>query len=83
MTDEQATNLLATLPRTTAEAISNRARERQKNVQTIVTELLELGLRARSPARTKLSDFSGSWEEDPSFEEAIAAFETIDENLWR
>jgi len=36
------------------------------------------------PARKRdLSFIIGTWQEDPAFDEAIAAQDTIDEELWR
>ncbi len=30
-----------------------------------------------------MDDLVGTWVEDEAFDQAVAAFETVDENLWR
>ena len=42
-----------------------------------------LGVSETTPIHHDLDEFSGTWIEDSSFDDAVRIFETVDENLWK
>ena len=66
-------------------AVRQRARREEKSLNTVVVEALVRGLEldAGPVVHTDLDHLIGSWEEDPEFDRAVAAFERIDEDAWK
>ena len=66
-------------------AVRQRARREDKSLNTVVVEALVRGLEldAEPVVHTDLDHLIGSWEEDPEFDRAVAAFERIDEDAWK
>lgn len=72
------------VPRTLDEALRRAARERGKSLNEVTIEALTRGAGVtgeRSPQRD-LSDVTGTWRKDPAFDGAVAAQDTIDEEMW-
>ncbi len=65
-------------------ALRRSAREQGKSLNDVAIEALArgAGLGERWPQRD-LSDIAGTWRKDPAFDNAVAAQDTIDEELWR
>jgi plasmid stability protein len=61
------------------------AREQGKSLNEVAIEALArgFGLRDERVRQRDLSDIAGSWRRDPAFDRAIAAQDTVDEEMWR
>lgn len=73
------------IPETLNGALRRAAREQGKSLNEIAVETLARGAgitQERNPQRD-LSDIVGTWREDPAFDSARAAQDTIDEEMWR
>jgi hypothetical protein len=66
-------------------ALRRRARALDKSLNEVAVEALAdgLGLHAMPRARRDLSDIAGTWTRDRAVDMALAAQDTIDEDLWR
>lgn len=66
-------------------ALRSSAREQGKSLNEVAVEALALGagLGDQRMRRRDLSDIAGTWEEDPAFDDAIAAQDTVDKDLWQ
>jgi len=67
------------------EALRRAARERGKSLNEVAIEALARGAgvtRDRERQRD-LADIAGTWRKDPAFDSALAAQDTIDEEMWR
>jgi plasmid stability protein len=64
-------------------ALRRLAKEQGKSLNEVAVEALVrgAGLGDQRIKRRDLSDIVGTWEEDPAFDEAIAAQDTIDEEM--
>jgi plasmid stability protein len=73
------------VPDTLDEALRRTARERGKSLNDIAIEALARGVGITGEARRQrdLSDIAGTWCEDPAFDSALAAQDTIDEEMWK
>ncbi|MFZ1085077.1 MAG: hypothetical protein WAN35_08945 [Terracidiphilus sp.] len=61
------------------------ARARGKSLNEVAIEALArgFGLGHAQSRQRDLSDIAGSWRNDPAFERALAAQDTVDEEMWR
>jgi len=61
------------------------AQERGKSLNEVAIEALArgFGLSQAQVRQRDLSDIAGSWRKDPAFERALAAQDTVDEEMWR
>ncbi len=66
-------------------AVRQRARSEAKSLNTVIIEAMARGLEVDDEPTlyTDLDHLIGTWQEDPEFDRAIAAFERIDEDSWR
>ncbi len=66
-------------------ALRQRAQEQGKSLNEIAIEALArgAGISGDRSRKRDLSDIVGTWQNDPAFDEAIAAQDTVDEDLWR
>ena len=74
------------VPPDLAEALDEERRRRGDSLNKTVLDLLRQGLGVGPRARSNgLARVAGTWSEDEfrEFEQATAAFEQIDEELWR
>lgn len=72
------------IPETLDEALRRAARERGKSLNEVAIEALARGagiVEERSPQRD-LGDIAGTWHKDAAFDDAVAAQDTIDEEMW-
>jgi hypothetical protein len=76
---------LRSIPPAVDEALRKRARQEGRSLNTITLEALARGLdlEAEPTQYTDLDALIGSWQEDPGFDDAVATFERIDEEVWR
>jgi hypothetical protein len=67
------------------EALRRAARERGKSLNEIAIEALArgAGIAGESYRQRDLADIAGTWRKDPAFDSALAAQDTIDEEMWR
>jgi plasmid stability protein len=73
------------VPRHVDAALRRKAREQGKSLNDVAIEALVQGAgvgEQRCPQRD-LSDIARTWQKDPAFEDALAAQDTIDPELWR
>ena len=75
---------IRTIPDAVDRAVRQRARQESKSLNAVVVEAIArgLGLDAGPAVHTDLDDLVGTWQEDPEFDRAVAAFERIDEDAW-
>jgi hypothetical protein len=73
------------LPPTLAEALDREKRRRGQSLNQTVIELLDQGLGTLRARSNGLGRLVGGWSEKEfrDFEQAIAQFEEVDEELWR
>ena len=66
-------------------AVRQRAKREAKSLNAVVVEAIARGLEldARPAVHTDLDHLIGTWQEDPEFDRAVAAFERIDEDAWK
>ena len=67
------------------EALRVSAREQGKSLNEVAIEALArgFGLGDAQVRQRDLSDIAGSWRKDPAFERALAAQDTVDEEMWQ
>ena len=72
------------IPEAIDRAVRQRARRDEKSLNAVVVEAIARGLEldAGPAIHTDLDHLIGSWQEDPEFDRAIAAFERIDDDAW-
>ena len=66
-------------------ALRRRAREQGKSLNEIAIEALARGAGVtseRAPQRD-LRDIQATWREDPAFDSALAAQDTVDMDMWQ
>jgi plasmid stability protein len=73
------------VPDTLDEALRRVARERGKSLNDVAIEALARGAGITGEQRRQrdLGDIAGTWRKDPAFDSAVAAQDTIDEEMWR
>lgn len=66
-------------------ALRGAAREQGKSLNEVAIEALVRGTGLGEPRcrQRDLHDIAGSWLEDAAFDSAIAAQDTIDEEMWK
>lgn len=66
-------------------ALRGAAREQGKSLNDVAIDALVrgTGLGERRDRQRDLSDIAGSWREDPDFDSALAAQDTIDKGMWK
>jgi plasmid stability protein len=67
------------------EALRRAARVQGKSLNEITIEALArgAGITGESRRQRDLSDITGTWRKDAAFESALAAQDTIDEEMWK
>jgi hypothetical protein len=73
------------VPGSLDEALRKAARERGKSLNEVAIEALArgAGVAGESSRQRELADIAGTWRKDPAFDSALAAQDTIDEEMWR
>lgn len=72
------------VPKPVDAALRRRAQEQSKSLNEVALEALAWGAgvsRERGRQRD-LSDIAGTWRNDPAFDRALAAQDTIDKEMW-
>lgn len=83
--NERMQYTIRNVPDSLDEALSREARERGKSLNEVTIEALARGAgisQDRSRQRD-LHDIAGTWRKDAAFDSALAAQDTIDEELWK
>lgn len=67
------------------EALRRTARERGKSLNEVAIEALArgAGVTGERSRQRDLGDIAGTWRNDPAFDSALAAQDSIDEEIWR
>ncbi len=73
------------VPNMLDEALRRAARERGKSLNEVAIEALARGAGVTEEQRQRrdLGDIASTWRKDPAFDRALAAQDTIDEEMWR
>lgn len=73
------------IPESLDEALRKVARERGKSLNEVTIEALArgAGITGERTRQRDLGDISGTWRKDAAFDSALAAQDTIDEEMWR
>jgi hypothetical protein len=76
---------LRNVPEALDAALRRAARAQGKSLKEVAIEAVARGAGLSEPRcrRRDLSDITGSWGEDPAFDDALAAQDTVDAELWR
>ena len=76
---------LRNIPAALDKVIRGRARAEGKSMNEIAVKALVqgLGLGGESVVRRDLGDIAGTWKKDKAVEEALAAQDRVDEDLWK
>jgi hypothetical protein len=76
---------LRNVPGTLDEALRRAAREQGKSLNEVAIEALArgAGVTGERSRQRDLNDIAGTWRKDPAFDSALAAQDTIDEEMWR
>lgn len=72
------------VPDTLDEALRKAARERGKSLNEVAIEALArgTGITQDRNRQRDLGDIAGTWRKDAVFDSAIAAQDTVDEEMW-
>jgi len=72
------------VPNSVDVALRKAAQIQGKSLNEVAIEALTrgAGLTGEAPRQRDLGDIAGTWREDPAFDHAIAAQDTIDEEIW-
>jgi len=73
------------VPDSLDEALRRAARARGKSLNEVAIEALARGAGVTGESRRQrdLGDIAGTWHKDAAFDNAVAAQDTIDEEMWR
>jgi len=73
------------VPESLDAALRTAARERGKSLNEVAIEALArgAGITGESRRQRDLGDIAGTWREDPTFDNALAAQDTVDQEMWR
>jgi hypothetical protein len=76
---------IRSIPQAVDRALRRHANAEGKSLNQVVVEALIRGAGVDQPQPTfsDLDKCIGTWQEDPEFDAAIAAQDTMDPNLWR
>ena len=76
---------IRSIPEQIDRAVRDRAGREGKSINAVVVEALARGLDLHVvPAHhTDLDHLIGTWQEDPAFDQAVAEFERIDDDVWK
>jgi plasmid stability protein len=73
------------VPHNLDEALRRAAREQGKSLNDVAIEALArgAGVTGERAQQRDLRDIAGTWRKDPAFDRAVAAQDTIDEEMWK
>jgi hypothetical protein len=73
------------VPDTLNEALRKIARERGKSLNEVAIDALArgAGVTGEGERQRDLADIAGTWRKDSVFESALAAQDTIDDEMWQ
>ncbi len=76
---------IRSVPAAIDRALRQRARSEGKSLNEVALDVLRrgLGLDGPAPEHHDLDFLIGTWVEDPAFDEAVAAQDQVDEDLWK
>jgi hypothetical protein len=73
------------IPAALDEALRKIARAQRKSLNEIAIEALArgAGIAGNRVRQRDLGDIAGTWRKDPAFDSALAAQDTVDEEMWQ
>ena len=73
------------IPENLDDALRSAARERGKSLNEIAIETLTrgAGITQHRNRRRDVGDIAGTWRKDAAFDRALAAQDTVDEEMWQ
>jgi plasmid stability protein len=73
------------VPEILDEALRRAARARGKSLNEVAVEALArgAGIAGESHRQRDLGDIAGTWRKDAAFDRALAAQDTVDEEMWQ
>ena len=73
------------IPENLDKALRRAARDQGKSLNEVAIETLArgAGITGESAQQRDLADIAGTWRKDPAFDSAVAAQDTVDEEMWR
>ena len=73
------------IPDTLDKALRQAAREQGKSLNEVAIETLArgAGITGERGRQRDLTDIAATWRKDPAFDSALAAQDTVDEEMWR
>jgi hypothetical protein len=73
------------IPQLLDEALRRVAREKGKSLNEVAIEALArgAGITQERSRQRDLADIAGTWRKDAAFDSALAAQDTVDEDMWR
>lgn len=76
---------LRNVPEIVDAALRRRAREQGKSLNEVAIEALArgAGVTGSRHRQRDLKDIAGTWRKDRAFDRALAAQDTVDEELWK
>ena len=76
---------LRAVPDAIDRALRHRSKQEAKSLNAVAVEALARGLEldAKPVEHSDLDALIGSWQEDPTFEQAIKDFDKVDEDAWK
>jgi len=76
---------LRNVPDRLDDALRRTARKEDKTLNEVAIEALArgVGVAGELGRQRDLSDIAGTWRKDSAFDKALAAQDTIDEEMWR
>ena len=83
--NERMQYTIRNVPHILDEALRRAAHERGKSLNEIAIEALArgAGVSGERDRQRDLGDIAGTWRRDPAFDSAVAAQDTVDEEMWR
>lgn len=75
---------LRNIPENVDSKVREEAQKYHRSINSLLLEALERGLGLDTPLEHHdMDDLVGTWVEDEEFDQAIAAFDSVDEELWK
>jgi len=73
------------IPQNLDAALRTAARKRGKSLNEVAIDALArgVGISGESRPQRDLRDIAGSWHKDAAFDSALAAQDTVDEEMWQ
>jgi hypothetical protein len=73
------------VPKTVDAALRRKAKREEQSLNTVALHALEVGagVAEEPPEFHDLDALAGNWQEDPAFDQAVAAQDRVEASLWK